>query len=45
MKMLILKTLGCTRLLVSAAYMPIENELILEQCKYIKEPFMCTTEH
>ncbi len=35
--MLILKNLGCTRLLVSAAYMPIENEHILVQCKYIKK--------
>ncbi len=32
-----LKNLGCTRLLVSAAYMPIENERILVQCKYIKK--------
>ncbi len=35
--MLMLKNLGCTRLLVSAAYMPIENERILVQCKYIKK--------
>ncbi len=32
-----LKNLGYTRLLVSAAYMPIENEHILVQCKYIKK--------
>lgn len=32
-----LKNLGCTRLPVSAAYMPIENEHTLVQCKYIKE--------
>ncbi len=45
--MLMLKNLGCTRLLVSAAYMPIENEHILVQCKYIKKTYMCnvTTEH
>ncbi len=30
---------------VSAAYMPIENEHILVQCKYIKKTYMCTTEH
>ncbi len=35
--MLMLKNLGCTRLPVSAAYMPIENEHILVQCKYIKK--------
>ncbi len=35
--MLMLKNLGCTRLPVSAAYMPIENERILVQCKYIKK--------
>ncbi len=35
-----LKNLGCTRLLVSAAYMPIENERILVQCKYIKKTYM-----
>ncbi len=32
-----LKNLGCTRLPVSAAYMPIENEHISVQCKYIKK--------
>ncbi len=35
-----LKNLGCTRLLVSAAYMPIENERILVQCKYIKNIYV-----
>ncbi len=34
-----LKNLGCTRVLVSAAYMPIENERILVQCKYIKKTY------
>ena len=43
--MLMLKNLGCTRLPGSAAYMPIENECILVQCKYIKELYMCTTKH
>ncbi len=38
--MLMLKNLGCTRLPVSAAYMPIENEHILVQCKYIKK-YIC----
>ncbi len=43
--MLMLKNLGCTRLPVSAAYMPIENERILVQRKYIKKTYMCTTEY
>ncbi len=38
--MLMLKNLGCTRLPVSAAYMPIENEHILVQCKYIKKTYI-----
>ncbi len=32
-----LKNVECTRLPVSATYMPIENEHILVQCKYIKK--------
>ncbi len=43
--MLMLKNLGCTRLLVSAAYMPIENERILVHANTLKKTYMCTIEH